>query len=75
MLGRLIVHDKRQRWFSPADPGSDYHLTLNAGSPCIDTALDLPFWYPWITGYVNHDLDQQSRPVGAGYDMGCYERQ
>jgi hypothetical protein len=48
---------------------------LKENSPCIDTAFDLPFWYPWITEYVNHDLDQQSRPVGAGYDMGCYERQ
>jgi hypothetical protein len=48
---------------------------LDTGSQCIDTAFDLPSLYPWTTGYVDHDLVPNPRPVGSGYDMGCYERQ
>ncbi len=40
----------------------DYHLS--AGSPCIDTGTDAG---------VYTDIDGQSRPSGAGYDMGAYE--
>ena len=42
---------------------SDYHLA--AGSACIDTGT--------ANNAPDHDLAGQSRPYGAGYDMGAYE--
>ena len=42
--------------------GGDYHLTMI--SPCIDTGTD--------TG-IYIDIDSQSRPWGAGFDMGADE--
>ena len=50
-----------------ADPmyvsATDLHLT--AGSPCIDSGS--------ATGAPDHDLDQNARPHGAGFDRGAYE--
>jgi hypothetical protein len=43
---------------------SDYHL--QASSPAIDTGYDL-------TGLVSDDYDNNSRPQGAGYDIGAFE--
>jgi parallel beta-helix repeat protein len=42
--------------------GNDYHL--KAGSPAIDAGIPLD---------VPDDLDGNSRPQGAAYDLGCYE--
>ncbi len=42
--------------------GGDYHLTLE--SPCIDTGTDAG---------VYTDMDGDSRPQGAGFDMGADE--
>ncbi len=53
------------------EPG--YSLMLS--SPCIDSGLDLPFYFPWTEEYVGYDIDQQPRMVGQGFDMGCYENQ
>jgi hypothetical protein len=51
-----------------ADPrfvgAGDYHLM--AGSPALDTAS--------AAGAPSDDLDGLPRPVGAGFDMGAYER-
>jgi len=44
--------------------GDDYHLA--AGSPAIDTAAAI--------GAVTTDRDGVSRPRGAAYDVGAYER-
>jgi len=44
-------------------PGGDFHL--GAGSPCIDTGTDAS---------VTTDMDGDPRPLGAGFDMGAYER-
>src|SRR5206468_9648869 len=46
-------------------PGADFHL--RDGSPAIDsgTSANAP----------SFDLDGNPRPVGAGYDVGAYERQ
>jgi parallel beta-helix repeat protein len=41
----------------------DYHLAAN--SPCIDTGTS--------NGAPDTDIDGNSRPMGAGYDMGAYE--
>jgi len=41
----------------------DYHLT--AFSPCIDTGTS--------DGAPDRDIDGNSRPLGAGYDMGVDE--
>ncbi len=50
-----------------ADPlfvgSGDYHI--QAGSPCIDTGS--------ATGAPSDDIDGDSRPQGAGYDMGSDE--
>jgi len=43
--------------------GGNYHLTAN--SPCIDTGTS--------NGAPDTDLEGNSRPQGAGYDMGAYE--
>jgi predicted outer membrane repeat protein len=47
------------------DGGFPYDLHLQSTSPCIDegTSEDAP----------GDDLDGVTRPVGDGYDMGCYE--
>jgi predicted outer membrane repeat protein len=50
---------------NPSFIGSgDYHL--QAASPCIDTGIS--------TGAPVNDIIGTSRPQGAGYDMGAYER-
>jgi len=41
--------------------GGDYRLT--PGSPAVDVSQDGP----------NRDLEGVLRPLGAGYDLGCYE--
>ncbi|MBN1994237.1 MAG: hypothetical protein JW953_16185 [Anaerolineae bacterium] len=47
------------------DPaGDDYHLST--ASPAIDHGQDVG---------VTTDLDGNSRPVGAGFDIGAYEYQ
>jgi hypothetical protein len=46
-------------------PGSDFHLL--ASSPAVDTGTS--------AGAPSSDLEGNPRPVGAGYDMGAYERQ
>jgi hypothetical protein len=43
----------------------DFHL--KEGSPAIDKGTALPD--------VTEDLEGNARPRGAGYDIGCYERQ
>lgn len=49
---------------SPApDTGGDLHL--QNGSPCLSTATS--------SGAPSDDLEGRSRPLGSGYDMGCYE--
>jgi hypothetical protein len=54
---------------APADhflaPGSDFHLL--ASSPAVDVGV--------ATGAPPVDLDGAARPVGAGWDLGAYERQ
>jgi hypothetical protein len=45
--------------------GTDYHLQTT--SPCIDVAT--------AAGAPATDLDNNPRPVGAGHDMGAFERQ
>lgn len=45
--------------------GTDYHLQNT--SPCIDVATSV--------GAPTVDLDNNPRPVGAGFDMGAFERQ
>jgi parallel beta-helix repeat protein len=46
------------------DPeNGDYHLQV--GSPCIDAGTS--------QGAPDTDMDGDSRPKGAGYDMGAYE--
>ncbi|MBN2396389.1 MAG: T9SS type A sorting domain-containing protein [Candidatus Atribacteria bacterium] len=42
----------------------DYHLSN--GSPCLSTATP--------SGAPSYDLDGRSRPLGSGYDIGCYEQ-
>jgi len=44
--------------------GRDYRLS--SGSPAIDTGTD-------AAGTVDDDLDGLSRPIGGGWDIGCYE--
>jgi hypothetical protein len=44
---------------------TDAHL--QTGSPCIDAGGSGA--YP----FVQDDLEDTHRPLGAGYDMGCYE--
>jgi hypothetical protein len=46
-------------------PGSDFHLL--SASPAIDAGT--------ATGAPSSDLDGNPRPVGAGIDVGAYERQ
>ena len=46
-------------------PGSDFHLAPT--SPAIDAGT--------VTGAPSDDLDGNPRPVGAGVDIGAYERQ
>ncbi len=41
----------------------DYHLRID--SPCVDTGTP--------EGAPDHDLDDEPRPHGAGYDIGCDE--
>jgi hypothetical protein len=43
---------------------SDYHLTQP--SPAINVGAD-------AAGVVDIDFDGRSRPIGALWDMGCYE--
>jgi len=45
-------------------PGSDYHLLTT--SLCVDGGTFLP--------EITDDLDGNARPLGAGYDIGAYER-
>jgi hypothetical protein len=51
-----------------ADPlfTSTSDLRLQAGSPCIDTGATI--------GVLAQDYAQVYRPIGAGYDIGAYER-
>jgi hypothetical protein len=42
---------------------NNYHLSN--GSPCLSSAT--------ATGAPSDDLDGKSRPLGSGYDIGCYE--
>jgi hypothetical protein len=42
----------------------DFHL--NASSPAINTGTN-------ASGTVDDDLDSAARPIGAQWDMGCYE--
>lgn len=44
--------------------GKNFHLA--AGSPAIDKGKDL-------SGYFKFDIDNQSRPQGAGFDVGADE--
>ena len=46
--------------------GADYHLREN--SQAVDAGTDL------VSAIVQYDLDDITRPQGAGYDIGCYER-
>src|SRR5262249_34524201 len=48
-------------------PGSDFHLL--ATSPAIDAGVGI------AAGAPSFDLDGNPRPVGAGVDLGAYERQ
>ncbi len=43
-----------------------FNFRLDIGSPAIDKGLN--------NGLIN-DLDGNPRPVGSGYDIGCYEKQ
>ncbi len=45
------------------NPGADYHL--KSGSPGIDAGQTQP--------NVPSDREGRARPVGIGYDIGCYE--
>lgn len=47
-------------------PGSDFHL--QATSPAVNTGNST------VSSVVTTDLDMVSRPQGAGYDIGAYER-
>jgi hypothetical protein len=47
-------------------PGADFHL--QATSPAIDVGSTA------VSSMVTTDLDMISRPQGAGYDIGAYER-
>ncbi len=44
-----------------------YNLKTQSGSPCIDHGIALPSPY-------NSDYSDVSRPKGAGWDIGAYER-
>jgi len=44
--------------------GRDYHL--QSSSPAINSGTD-------VSGTVDDDLDGVARPLGGGWDMGCYE--
>jgi hypothetical protein len=44
------------------DPANDYHLGI--GSAAIDRGTSVG---------VAADLDGKSRPLGNGFDIGCYE--
>ncbi|NUO00613.1 MAG: right-handed parallel beta-helix repeat-containing protein [Saprospiraceae bacterium] len=48
------------------DPANgDYHLAI--GSQAIDAGTTL------VNSFVNNDLDGAPRPLGAAFDIGCYE--
>lgn len=47
------------------DPRLDPFYHLKPGSPAIDAGLALP--------WLNVDLEQMPRPLGAGYDIGAFE--
>ena len=69
--GVMKVGRPRGVTFSENRENTDPRLTgadarLAAGSPAIDTGLPL--------ADVTHDADGVTRPQGAGYDLGAYER-
>ncbi|MEJ2600172.1 MAG: choice-of-anchor Q domain-containing protein, partial [Anaerolineales bacterium] len=47
------------------DPRLDAFYHLKPGSPAIDAGLTLP--------WLNVDLEEKPRPLGAGYDAGAFE--
>ncbi len=60
-----IIHSD-PRFMDVSDPSPvNWDLHLQSSSPCIDTGTS--------KGAPNHDIDGDSRPQGAGYDMGADE--
>jgi hypothetical protein len=66
---QALGYDAHSFLATPSDlfqmPGSDFHLAPT--SPAIDAGT--------ATGAPVDDLDDAPRPVGAGVDVGAYERQ
>ncbi|MCC7568122.1 MAG: right-handed parallel beta-helix repeat-containing protein, partial [Candidatus Methanofastidiosa archaeon] len=46
---------------------SAMNLHLSTGSPCIDSGWDV------VGIIISDDLEDTPRPLGMGFDMGCYE--
>ncbi|MHC4310681.1 MAG: PKD domain-containing protein, partial [Planctomycetota bacterium] len=65
VTGSTIIHsDPRFVDVSDSSP-LNWDLHLRPSSPCIDTGTS--------NGAPDHDIDGDSRPQGAGYDMGADE--
>ena len=63
--GGTIIHTD-PRFVDVSDPDPvNWDLHLQSSSPCIDTGTS--------KGAPTHDIDGDSRPQGAGYDMGADE--
>jgi hypothetical protein len=63
--------DTGNQWSVVTSPFTDVNgldYTLKRGSPCLNTGTALDAAY-------NTDLDGNTRPKGAGWDIGCYEWQ
>jgi hypothetical protein len=66
---QALGYDTHSSVAVPADlfvaPGNDHHLS--SSSPALDAGTS--------TGAPANDLEGNPRPVGAGFDIGCYESQ